>query len=239
MTLKYIAIPAGACFDPRVSPQHLRTLVIIAYYGSLSSREAYPSYNRLAQDVGISRRLLIGYIKHLCTCGYIVKKERLRPNGSKTSNVYHVPLNIELEPQDDELSPTTEVVKLGSTTPSDARQHLPGEAGQHLLNHTSLNKKKKNIKKSLSEWEQEVGSQLCADMMAQWIKENGYDRLKVSAAVTEFRGVMQANGNEYADFTAAFKNYINRGYLSVSVAALKIPSASPDGVRTFDKGLAL
>ena len=258
MTLKYIAIPAPACFDERVSPQQLRTLVIIAYYGSLSSREAFPSYNTLCKAVGISRRLLIDYIKHLCDIGYLEKKPRTRPDGSASSNVYHVPLNINIDfDAGEELASSkvgaahgsdkhaAGVVKLDSTTPSEAGQHPRGEAGQHPSNNTSLNQKKKNIKKAdvitLAEWETKQGSELCADMMVSWIKENGFDRQKVSTLVTEFRDVMKANGNVYADFKASFQNYVRRGYLSLGAAALKLPAAGQAVAKleTFDRGVSL
>lgn len=248
MTLKYVAIPAPAIFDERIKPHHLRVLVIVAYYGSLSDRTAYPSYKTLATAAGVSRRVLMSYIKHLVECGYIIKRERLRTNGSKSTNVYSVPLNIEIEADDadesTEVCQGTGVVMSHSTTPGDTGQHQGGDTGQHLHNHLSVNKKNKNTKKAdrvkLEEWEKNIGSILCVAMMQSWVKDNQYSVEKIGKLIGEFRLKMIAGGNLYADFKAAFQNYLNSGYLSLGVDQVKDTAATVAPRKEFfDRGVQL
>ncbi len=255
--LKYISIPAGAILDENVTPQQFRTLAVIAFYGSMADHEAYPSYNTLCRDIGISRRLLIRYMNHLCKLGYVEKKPRLRPNGSRSTNTYHVPLNININPDlGDEVEKYCEkngggfgsfhhqrtaiaaqkeggVVAPSTTTPSGAQHHPPSGAQHHPHKNTSLNKREKNIntkspKLSLEEWEAKIGAKLCVEMMAVWMKDNRVDPARARPCVEAFRDKVLAGGKVYADFTAAFKVWLRNGWLNVHLSQLQF---APDSTQ--------
>ncbi len=244
MTIKYIALNASAIFDSRIKPHHLKLLAVIAFYGSLSGREAYPSYNRLCKDMGISdRRSIMRSVKYLCDCGYLKKRLHLRPNGSKTTNIYEVTLNVIIAPSlGDEAEKeaggqsrsgsfhhlqkvddfSKQVVVSQTTTPDGLPDHLPDGLPDHLHNNSSLLIKRKNNNKktipsdkvSLAEWEEGRGARLCVEMIGSWIKDARANPSDVAPLIEEFRDKVQAQGKVYADFAAAFKVWLRNGWLS-------------------------
>jgi hypothetical protein len=136
------------------------------------------------------------------------------------------------------------VVLPHSTTPGATPQHQGGDTGQHLHNHLSVNKKNKNTKKAdrikLEEWEAAAGSELCIAMMQSWVKDNQYSVEKITKLIAEFRLKMLAGGNLYADFKAAFQNYLNSGYLSLGVDQVKDTAATVAPRKEFfDRGVQL
>ena len=91
-------------------------------------------------------------------------------------------------------------------------------------------------------WETDIGSKLCIDQMASWVKDNRLDPKKVRQSIIEFRDLVQQNGNEYADFVAAFKNYARRGYLSMKLPQMRLPQEDDKlsgEARIIDRGLSI
>ena len=66
---------------------------------------------------------------------------------------------------------------------------------------------------TVREWEDKFGV-LRWQIMRSWIESNNLDRLKIAEMLAEFFDEMDAKGKQYADFRAAFKVYLVKGYLS-------------------------
>lgn len=233
MTAKFSIVPASALFDKRLTPQQLRTLAILSYYGGSKSQGCWPSYTTLAHDIGIGRRAVISYIKHLSVCGYVVKQPRQRKDGGNTSNTYKVNLDFEVEIAEKE---TVDIdckphgyKDQNHRTPSVAGEHQPSTSGsapgsvagehQHVLNNKTEQEKNNKNKKpdnkiTLAQWEESKGSRLCVAMMANWIKDARANPAIVAPLIEEFREKVEAGGKVYADFAAAFKVWLRNGWLS-------------------------
>ena len=73
----------------------------------------------------------------------------------------------------------------------------------------------------MAEWEKKIGSPLCPEMMKSWSQANLIDQAKLKRLIIEFRDRMLANGTEYADFVAAFKDWLRRGFLSLTIQQIR------------------
>ncbi len=101
--------------------------------------------------------------------------------------------------------------------------------------------KSKSVQVTLVKWEENIGSKLCVQQIATWVKENRLHPGKVAVALDQFREKMLASAKEYADFHAAFRNYLKSGWLSCSMDSLRLEE-KPEPTRKlefFDKGLTL
>lgn len=98
---------------------------------------------------------------------------------------------------------------------------------------------KKNIKCVLAVWEKNIGCQLCVEQLMGWIKEKGLDPNGVKVAIEEFRDQVTGGGNQYADFTAAFKTYLRKGYLRLKIDQVRLKPTGRNGVTFQDKGNSL
>lgn len=240
MASKYTIIPTAACTDKRLIPQHLRVLAIISAYGNQADgvRTAWPSYSRLATDVGITRRLLISYINHLCSCGYLIKKPRKGDRGGDTSNSFTIvlELNLNISSSDAPQHP-----------PSDAQLDGGSDAPQHPLymnitkeqSNKENNKKKKPEMQTLQQWEEKIGCQLCIEQMANWVKENKLDLEKVKKRIPIFREKMISQEKMYANFVATFQVWLREGWVGIDFEHLKLRDEYISQVKIIDKGLSL
>ena len=84
---------------------------------------------------------------------------------------------------------------------------------------------------TLQKWE-EANGPLALAMFNTWINGRNLSRVKIAEMIAEFRNDMIARGKEYADFRAAFKNYLNKGYLS---RTLQSCLRADDGGTTINK----
>lgn len=240
MSSKYTIIPTAACTDKRLIPQHLRVLAIISGYGNQTDegRISWPSYKRLSSDVGISRRLLIKYINHLCDCGYIVKEARVRSDGGRKSNRYRVIIDIVIDPEIGD-APVHQ-----SEQPRDKGMGVAPVDGLNMNTTKEEQSNKKNIIKksqalSLEDWEKKVGCQLCIEQMANWIKENKLDEGKVKSAIPLFREKIISQGKMYADFRATFQVWLRQGWLGIPFELFHVAAPFTSQVKIIDKGLSL
>lgn len=221
---KFAVIPADALFDKRLSNATLRCLSLICYYGAQKASGSWPAYETIAADMDSDRRNVMRYIKTLCECGYITKEKRHRADGSQTSNAYRVAFDIEVPEDalgDGKKRHPGDVVKdarVGVVNDHPASGKIDHPKEQENL--TVKKNNKKSIKMTLTAWEEMTGSELRVQQMVSWVKENRLDADKVALLIVEFREMMMANGTQYADFTAAFKNYVRRGFLTVKMAGL-------------------
>lgn len=79
-------------FDERLQLEALDKLVYICLlrYADNNTREAFPGMQRIANDIGITRRRVITAIERLIDKKLIQKKERFDITGSQKSNLYIV-----------------------------------------------------------------------------------------------------------------------------------------------------
>lgn len=65
----------------------------------------------------------------------------------------------------------------------------------------------------LEDWESQKG-RLTIETVSKWVFSKKLCPIQVRELVEEFRIEMMSRGKMYADFKAAFINYMNKGYLS-------------------------
>lgn len=77
---------------------------------SNDARQAWPSYNKIAKDCGISRDTAKRAVSELEEKGWVEKKTQVKENGEYSSNICFlcVPPEPEEEPQKDEEKPQDE-----------------------------------------------------------------------------------------------------------------------------------
>ncbi len=159
-----------------LKPLHKVVLGVICSYSN-DSNIAFPSYQTIANDSGISRRKVIDIISELVKLGCIRKTERRSTKGDHTANDYEVligkagsalPGENSAPPGDEYNAPPDEQSSLlGSECPAPrGEQRAPNQYINNNINH-SFN----NINPSITADE--------IDTMTQQIKENiDYDILK-------------------------------------------------------------
>lgn len=220
MSSKVALLPPAAIFDPKLQGGHLRVLAALCYYGANRDRGCWYSYKTMGEQLGLSRRTIMDYIKFLCDCGYVEKLPRKRENGSSSTNTYRVKFNLDTDTGDGEPIRTT-LVSHDSTGDGEPRQHPQEEPYKDSSEPNKLNKDKINKKPKLvtiQEWEANLGVALNASMLASWCKEKGLYHPTITRLIEEFRIEMMGKGKQYADFKAAFQTYLTKGYLSLTLA---------------------
>ena len=193
-----------------LKPLHKVVLGVICSYSN-DSNIAFPSYQTIANDSGISRRKVIDIISELVKLGCIRKTERKSTKGDHTANDYEVLIGKagfalpgeNSAPQGDEYN-----------APPDEQSSLPGgecpalRGEQRALNqyiNNNINHSFNNINPSITADEM--------DAMTQRIKENiDYDILKekytdgmldelisvMAEAICGKSGTVRIGGNEFA-----------------------------------------
>lgn len=91
---------------------------------------------------------------------------------------------------------------------------------------------------TLDTWESTNG-ELSLDMIKPWVDSKKFSHNKIQVMLEEFKLHMLANGNLYADFRAAFKVWVLKGYLGLTPDQLKVPASNPFGNVIYDKGSRL
>lgn len=85
----YSVVSAAAACDRRLgtcTPLHV--LVMLGKYRNAKTGTCMPAMDRIAADLGISRRTVQKHINKLIVCGYVVAIGRRRDNGGWSSNSY-------------------------------------------------------------------------------------------------------------------------------------------------------
>lgn len=193
-----------------LKPLHKVVLGVICSYSN-DSNIAFPSYQMIANDSGISRRKVIDIISELVNLGCIRKTERRSTKGDHTANDYEVligkagfalPGENSAPPGDEYNAPPDEQSSLpGGECPAPrGEQRAPNQYINNNINH-SFN----NINPSITADEM--------DKMTQRIKENiDYDILKekytdgmldelisvMAEAICGKSGTVRIGGNEFA-----------------------------------------
>lgn len=78
------------------------------------------------------------------------------------------------------------------------------------------NPKRNKGQHTLDSWESANG-ELCLKSILPWVDEKNLSHSKITAALEEFKLRMIASGNVYADFRAAFKVWLTKGYLGITL----------------------
>lgn len=97
--------------------------------------------------------------------------------------------------------------------------------------------KKKPVQYTLDAWEA-IHGELTIQYMREWIVENKLSPRKTKENIEEFRLRIAAKGNLYADFSAAFKVWFRKGWLTHTVAQAKTQEPQLQN-RFYDKGVNL
>lgn len=193
-----------------LKPLHKVVLGVICSYSN-DSNIAFPSYQTIANDSGISRRKVIDIISELVKLGCIRKTERKSTKGDHTANDYEVLIGKAgfALPGENSALPGNEY-----NAPPDEQSSLPGgecpalRGEQRALNqyiNNNINNSFNNINPSITADE--------LDSMTQRIKENiDYDILKekytdgmlnelisvMAEAICGKSGTVRIGGNEFA-----------------------------------------
>lgn len=67
---------------------------------------------------------------------------------------------------------------------------------------------------NIQQWEEKQGCLLNYSMITKWVRAKEFCPVLISEMIEEFRLAMISKDKQYADFAAAFQNYVNSGYLS-------------------------
>lgn len=206
----FTQMPNNILRSHTLKPLHKVVLSVICSYSN-SSNIAFPSYQTIADDSGISRRKVIDIISELVNLGCIRKTERRSTKGDHTANDYEVligkagfalPGENSAPPGDEYNAPPDEQSSLpGGECPAPrGEQRAPNQYINNNINH-SFN----NINPSITADEM--------DKMTQRIKENiDYDILKekytdgmldelisvMAEAICGKSGTVRIGGNEFA-----------------------------------------
>ena len=193
-----------------LKPLHKVVLGVICSYSN-DSNIAFPSYQTIANDSGISRRKVIDIISELVKLGCIRKTERKSTKGDHTANDYEVligkagfslPGENSAPPGNENYTPPDEQSSLpGGECPAPrGEQRAPNQYINNNINH-SFN----NINPSITADEM--------DKMTQRVKENiDYDILKekytdgmldelisvMAETICGKSGTVRIGGNEFA-----------------------------------------
>lgn len=181
----------------------------------------HPSVEHQAEATGLSKRAIIEHIQLAVDAGFLVK-QYIHPKESqwKYSEYRAVfPEVFSLPTAKDYASNVGDPPACGKNTSGDPSGTMLVTQGNSnsSLNSPPFKEEKKRYKKPqakmLSEWEDE-NTELCAQMIMSWVKSKGYCPVLVELLIQEFRIDMRSKGKKYADFTAAFQNYLIKGWLS-------------------------
>ena len=165
----FTQIPNNILRSRTLKPLHKVVLSVICSYSN-DSNIAFPSYQTIANDSGISRRKVIDVISELVKLGCIRKTERKSTRGDHTANDYEVligkagfilPGEIPTPPCDEYIAPPDEQ----SSPPGNEYSAPRGEqyAPNQYINN-NINNSFNNINPSITADEM--------DSMTQRIKEN-------------------------------------------------------------------
>lgn len=206
----FTQMPNNILRSHTLKPLHKVVLSVICSYSN-SSNIAFPSYQTIADDSGISRRKVIDIISELVMFGCIKKTERRSSKGDHTANDYEVLIG-----RSDFSLPGEMPAPPGNehNSPPDEQPSLPGSeisaprSEQRALNqyiNKNINNSFNNINPSITADEM--------DKMTQRIKENiDYDILKekytdgmldelisvMAEAICGKSGTVRIGGNEFA-----------------------------------------
>lgn len=163
-------------FDFGLSAYHLAVYSYLARCSNNGS-DAFPSYDKIAEKTGMSRRKAVSVVSELIEQGFLLKEENFKSDGSRTSNTYIVNYYPEKEtkekPDEDRDSevggaqdarevvhkmhgggeqdaPYKELYINNTSTPPEVPKIFEAWQSQNIIKHKKMTKKmEKEIKKLL------------------------------------------------------------------------------------------
>ncbi len=90
-----VIVPTMALKDPRLSHAEFKTLCHISTFASTENGWCWFLMATLAEDMGLTVRVVRGYVKRLVDLGYVVRKAQFK-DGQQRCNSYQVVLNTSL-----------------------------------------------------------------------------------------------------------------------------------------------
>jgi hypothetical protein len=224
-------------------------LLNLSIYMNDKGNGCFPSVETQASDTGLSKRAIITHLQLAQDAGFLVKRQHGFGNRGWKRNEYFpaYPAGAALPEHQDGGERNAPPISDQAGAP-DAGGGEPNNTNavnevhhNNPSNKPKNNPSKKSIKKTIEQWEKEIGTQLCIEQMASWVKRKGYEPEKIKKLIEQFRLKMQANGTPYANFVAAFQDYLDRGFLSLTPEqCLPFNNAGVAGNPTFsEKGLSL
>jgi len=239
MPSTFVMLPYAALGDTRIKPQVLRTLAVISSHASNKDKTSYCSYKTLADEIGITRRVVISYVKLLEEAGYVKREGRDRKDGSQGTNILTVLFDTNLTISSG-AAPQHQATEYASPTA------LGGAAPQHPLrdkldplNQNVIKKDNINKKITLAQWEEKAGATLNANMCKKWLIENRITQEVAQKLIEQFRIKCEANGNVYSNFVRAFQDRLTMGYLSLTLEGARNLSRKTENVHITNTGLSL
>lgn len=203
-------------------------LLNLSFYMDSQGGICYPSINRQAADTGLSARAVITHLQIAEKEGYIIKRTKRNPGSQWSHSIYFAvfPKNMKLKTAEDHLETPCEEDSLSPESLSEPERKLPVKEVHSTspvnspVSKDKKYKKPKSEKVSLAVWEENIGATLNHQMMKNWIETKKLCSVLVQEQIELFRTKMTAGDNRYANFVAAFQNYVLSGYLPKALSAL-------------------
>jgi biotin operon repressor len=129
----FTIIPNAILRRPDLSPGAKLTYMMLLSY-AWQQGSCFPGQERLAEDMGVTKRSVITYLQHLQESGFLIIKRR----GQGLTNVYHLPRSENISPQ-----ARSENIALQTRSENIASQEVKKSAPQKVKNlHTEKNSRK-------------------------------------------------------------------------------------------------
>lgn len=94
----YSAVPRKLVYDQSVSG-HAKLVYMCLGARINASHEAWPSHALIGREAGISVTSVKKGLTELRALGLVTWERRVKPDGSQTSNIYHVKVEMDAERQ--------------------------------------------------------------------------------------------------------------------------------------------
>jgi hypothetical protein len=210
-------------------------LIALANYADENMR-CYPSHKRLAADTCLTDRTIRGLLAGLEARKFISRKERTRPDGSRSSDIVTLHFDGETDASDEgaEISGGTEMVSGG------VRKPLPGgtEMVSALTTFEPVTEPRKEAEASFETPVPKNGSRLSDGWLPGWTytpTDFGLSDEEHAGELAKFRdywrGVPGGSGRKL-DWDATWRNWMRRA--SNDLARRK-PNVRTDNSAKFDR----
>lgn len=227
-------------FGQDIKPSSLKFLLVgVANYADAHSR-LWPSIDRLVKITNQNRKTVISGLNELEKRGYLVDTGE-RVGTTKSIKVYMLRAQTTQEYIENVAVPKMGSLKLSQKPPISSTEN--GNPPTPPIKINLKEPKKENNKKknqvTLEKWEEVIGSQLCIEQMASWIKENRLDPEKIKILIPRFREKMISQGKLYANFIATFQVWLREGWLGMTFTGAQLSATVVTKVQIVDRGLTL
>lgn len=222
-----------------LKPTTRHVLLNLASYMDKHGKSCFPSIDEQAKTTGLSKKAIIDHVNHAIEAGFLVKRlHRYAGQQWRRSEYFAVyPKSATLKHEDhysenyEEIIPSEGGERRTPSPQKGGERHSKGGEpkgekvvydvhSNYPLNYPE-NKPVKIYKKTslvtLEQWEEKIGAQLNATMLASWCREKGLFHPTITRLIEEFRIEMMGKGKQYADFKSAFQTYLTKGYLSLTL----------------------